>query len=229
MTLVVTRQGESWLRQQPNPGPGPRRGRALWRSRYLAAGDSFGSTGPISKEAGLSADLAGERPEGLVEEDAQQHARHSWPASRVGSPVEATKSWNSRPVAQERRATAVANDTGVSGNRRRRPLTTPIQAGVVAAAAIAGRLSPTKSRSRAYPDQTEPVQDPAPILVAAQKEGRFDEPGFPRAIPRGRRSTRDSTAYRAPMSEGWDPASEGVLALPSGRLVRGRGLRAPLP
>lgn len=27
----------------------------------------------------------------------------------------------------------------------------------------------------------------------------------------------------------WDPATPGVLALPSGRLVRGRGLRRPLP
>jgi hypothetical protein len=27
----------------------------------------------------------------------------------------------------------------------------------------------------------------------------------------------------------WDPAAEGVLRLPSGRLVRGRGLRRPLP
>ncbi|BCJ51341.1 hypothetical protein Asp14428_28160 [Actinoplanes sp. NBRC 14428] len=27
----------------------------------------------------------------------------------------------------------------------------------------------------------------------------------------------------------WDPAAPGVLALPSGRLVRGRGLRRPLP
>ncbi|MDQ0791881.1 protein phosphatase [Streptomyces sp. B1I3] len=29
--------------------------------------------------------------------------------------------------------------------------------------------------------------------------------------------------------EQWDPAAEGVLRLPSGRLVRGRGLRRPLP
>ena len=27
----------------------------------------------------------------------------------------------------------------------------------------------------------------------------------------------------------WDPSAPGVLALPSGRLVRGRGLRHPLP
>jgi hypothetical protein len=27
----------------------------------------------------------------------------------------------------------------------------------------------------------------------------------------------------------WEPAAEGVLRLPSGRLVRGRGLRSPLP
>ncbi|MEU4096967.1 protein-tyrosine phosphatase family protein [Streptomyces sp. NPDC026673] len=27
----------------------------------------------------------------------------------------------------------------------------------------------------------------------------------------------------------WDPGAEGVLRLPSGRLVRGRGLRRPLP
>ncbi|MFZ2527773.1 MAG: protein phosphatase, partial [Rhodococcus sp. (in: high G+C Gram-positive bacteria)] len=27
----------------------------------------------------------------------------------------------------------------------------------------------------------------------------------------------------------WDPAAAGVLRLPSGRLVRGRGLRRPVP
>src|SRR5262245_33845648 len=31
------------------------------------------------------------------------------------------------------------------------------------------------------------------------------------------------------MSEPWDPAAPGILRLPSGRLVRGRGLRRPLP
>nr|SBO91228.1 dual specificity protein phosphatase [Nonomuraea gerenzanensis] len=31
------------------------------------------------------------------------------------------------------------------------------------------------------------------------------------------------------MTETWDPAAAGVLRLPSGRLVRGRGLRHPLP
>ncbi|MFD6279372.1 protein-tyrosine phosphatase family protein [Streptomyces sp. NPDC060209] len=31
------------------------------------------------------------------------------------------------------------------------------------------------------------------------------------------------------MTETWDPEAEGVLRLPSGRLVRGRGLRRPLP
>ncbi|MFD6422689.1 protein-tyrosine phosphatase family protein [Streptomyces sp. NPDC060198] len=31
------------------------------------------------------------------------------------------------------------------------------------------------------------------------------------------------------MSETWDAAAPGVLRLPSGRLVRGRGLRRPLP
>ncbi|MGW4233492.1 protein-tyrosine phosphatase family protein [Streptomyces sp. NPDC004980] len=31
------------------------------------------------------------------------------------------------------------------------------------------------------------------------------------------------------MTERWDPAGAGVIALPSGRLVRGRGLRRPLP
>jgi protein-tyrosine phosphatase len=31
------------------------------------------------------------------------------------------------------------------------------------------------------------------------------------------------------MTDSWDPASPGVLRLPSGRLVRGRGLRQPLP
>ena len=29
--------------------------------------------------------------------------------------------------------------------------------------------------------------------------------------------------------EGWDPGADGVLRLPSGRLVRGRGLRRPVP
>ncbi|QFY05389.1 protein phosphatase [Nonomuraea phyllanthi] len=31
------------------------------------------------------------------------------------------------------------------------------------------------------------------------------------------------------MTETWNPGAEGVLRLPSGRLVRGRGLRRPLP
>lgn len=31
------------------------------------------------------------------------------------------------------------------------------------------------------------------------------------------------------MDTGWEPTGEGVLRLPSGRLVRGRGLRRPLP
>ncbi|MEU1278097.1 protein phosphatase [Streptomyces sp. NPDC005805] len=31
------------------------------------------------------------------------------------------------------------------------------------------------------------------------------------------------------VAETWDPAGDGVLALPSGRTVRGRGLRRPLP
>lgn len=31
------------------------------------------------------------------------------------------------------------------------------------------------------------------------------------------------------MTVTWDPTAEGVLRLPSGRLVRGRGLRRPLP
>jgi hypothetical protein len=31
------------------------------------------------------------------------------------------------------------------------------------------------------------------------------------------------------MAGSWDPAGAGVLRLPSGRLVRGRGLRRPLP
>ncbi|MEU1482847.1 protein-tyrosine phosphatase family protein [Streptomyces sp. NPDC005752] len=31
------------------------------------------------------------------------------------------------------------------------------------------------------------------------------------------------------MTETWKPAAEGVLRLPSGRLIRGRGLRRPLP
>jgi hypothetical protein len=31
------------------------------------------------------------------------------------------------------------------------------------------------------------------------------------------------------VTEPWDPSGAGVLSLPSGRLVRGRGLRQPLP
>jgi len=31
------------------------------------------------------------------------------------------------------------------------------------------------------------------------------------------------------MSKAWDPAAPGIVRLPSGRLVRGRGLRRPLP
>jgi protein-tyrosine phosphatase len=31
------------------------------------------------------------------------------------------------------------------------------------------------------------------------------------------------------MDEGWEPAAPGVMTLPSGRRVRGRGLGAPLP
>jgi hypothetical protein len=31
------------------------------------------------------------------------------------------------------------------------------------------------------------------------------------------------------LSQSWDPTGPGVLRLPSGRLVRGRGLRQPLP
>ncbi|MET7902479.1 protein-tyrosine phosphatase family protein [Streptomyces sp. NPDC005355] len=31
------------------------------------------------------------------------------------------------------------------------------------------------------------------------------------------------------MTDAWDPTTTGVLRLPSGRLVRGRGLRRPLP
>ena len=31
------------------------------------------------------------------------------------------------------------------------------------------------------------------------------------------------------MSESWDPSAPGILRLPSGRLVRGRGLTRPLP
>jgi hypothetical protein len=31
------------------------------------------------------------------------------------------------------------------------------------------------------------------------------------------------------LSPTWDPAARGVVELPSGRLVRGRGLRSPLP
>ena len=36
-------------------------------------------------------------------------------------------------------------------------------------------------------------------------------------------------AYDPDVAELWDPSAPGVLRLPSGRLVRGRGLRYPLP
>jgi hypothetical protein len=42
-------------------------------------------------------------------------------------------------------------------------------------------------------------------------------------VPAGR------SAYGGRVSESWDPADAGVLRLPSGRLVRGRALRRPLP
>jgi hypothetical protein len=35
--------------------------------------------------------------------------------------------------------------------------------------------------------------------------------------------------YGGWMTAGWDPAGPGVLRLPSGRLIRGRGLRQPEP
>src|SRR5690348_3593512 len=31
------------------------------------------------------------------------------------------------------------------------------------------------------------------------------------------------------MTEGWEPGAPGVMRLPSGRLIRGRGLRNPMP
>jgi hypothetical protein len=31
------------------------------------------------------------------------------------------------------------------------------------------------------------------------------------------------------VTDAWDPAGDGVLRLPSGRLIRGRGLRRPMP
>lgn len=43
--------------------------------------------------------------------------------------------------------------------------------------------------------------------------------------PRG----RPSRGYRARVTDTWDPNEAGVLQLPSGRLIRGRGLRRPLP
>src|SRR5690348_12211159 len=38
----------------------------------------------------------------------------------------------------------------------------------------------------------------------------------------------DADAGTGPAT-GWDPTGPGILRLPSGRLVRGRGLRRPLP
>lgn len=43
-----------------------------------------------------------------------------------------------------------------------------------------------------------------------------------------RRAGRSAPRYRRRMTP-WDPMQAGVLRLPSGRLVRGRGLRHPLP
>lgn len=41
--------------------------------------------------------------------------------------------------------------------------------------------------------------------------------------------TDTGTDIASPSATPWDPAAPGVLRLPSGRLVRGRGLRHPLP
>lgn len=59
------------------------------------------------------------------------------------------------------------------------------------------------------------------------------------ANPPGRQSRRPtlrphwsgpgSVLYGVPVTEIWQPTDPGVLRLPSGRLVRGRGLRRPLP
>lgn len=39
----------------------------------------------------------------------------------------------------------------------------------------------------------------------------------------------DGDVYAGPVVVTWDPSSTGVLRLPSGRLVRGRGLKRPVP
>lgn len=44
-----------------------------------------------------------------------------------------------------------------------------------------------------------------------------------------REAPRTFRRYRAAVGDPWDADAPGVLALPSGRRVRGRGLRAPLP
>lgn len=56
------------------------------------------------------------------------------------------------------------------------------------------------------------------------------------ALPGGYPPTPVASAYYRPARrrsfsdvEGWEESAQGVLRLPSGRLVRGRGLRRPLP
>ena len=46
---------------------------------------------------------------------------------------------------------------------------------------------------------------------------------------REQRAGASDRSYAAGMPQPWDPAAPGVLRLPSGRLVRGRALRAPFP
>lgn len=66
--------------------------------------------------------------------------------------------------------------------------------------------------------------------AASAREGCLsvvNPPGGGRAVPGG---AGLRSAVMAPDDcAGWDPSAPGVMPLPSGRLVRGRGLRHPLP
>lgn len=49
------------------------------------------------------------------------------------------------------------------------------------------------------------------------------------ALPSVRAGRERSARYRAHVTATWDPETPGVLELPSGRRLRGRALRRPLP
>jgi hypothetical protein len=79
---------------------------------------------------------------------------------------------------------------------------------------------------------------PVACVAAPRRLGREDDVSLCRAAPPAARTARlpspggpspFTPPYAPGVTETWDPDAAGVLALPSGRLVRGRGLRAPLP